>query len=171
MCLFIYVLLICTSYFTIRNRLHSTSPEIAAHRNQSIEHNLRFSRTLFLVIAASLVFWLPSFVVYNAKEFCPQCVSPPVLWLVNTLHLANSMVHPLMYTFRMPIFKTALRKFRRKRRQNVEVKQRTGFELWKFFLSSNGKHQPRQAPESTDRNVEIQSVVDGGFQLESFQGE
>ena len=171
MCLFIYVLLICASYFTIRNRLRSTSPEIAAHRNQSIGHNLRLSRTLFIVIAASLVFWLPAFVVYTVKEFFPQCVSPPVLWFVNTLHLANSMVNPLMYTFRMPIFKAALRKFRRKRRENVEVRQRTGFELWKFFQSSNGKQQPRQAPESTDRNVEIQAVVDGGFQLESFQGE
>ena len=171
MCLFISVLFICASYFTIHNRLSSTSPEIAAHRNQSIEHNQRLSRTLFIVIAASLVFWLPAFVVYTVQEFCLQFVSLPVYWLMNALHLANTMVNPFVYTFRMPIFKAALRKFRRKQRQNVEARQRTGFELWKFFQSSNRKHQPSQAHQRTDRNVEIQAVVDGGFQLESFQRE
>ena len=150
-CLFISVLFICASYFKIHNRLRSTSAEIAPHSNQSIEQSLKLSRTLFIVIAASLVFWGPAFVVYTVKEFCPQCVSPLVHWLVNALHLANSMVNPFVYTFRMPIFKAALRKFRRKRRQNVEVRSgRTGFELWKFFYSPNGTRQPRQATQSTD---------------------
>ena len=120
-CLFIALLVICASYIKIRNRLRSTSAEIAPRSNRSTEHNVRLSRTMFIVIAASLVFWLPAFVVYNIREFCQQCFSMPVLWFVNALHFANSMVNPFVYTFRMPIFKDALKKLYCKRRQNLEI--------------------------------------------------
>ena len=146
-CLFISILLTCASYLKIHNRLRRASAEIAAHSNQSIEHSLRLSRTLFIVIAVSLVFWLPAFVVYTVNEFCPKCVSPLVYWLVKALHLANSMVNPFVYTFRMPIFKDALRKFCHKRRQNLEVSQRTGFELSRFSHTPNRKRQTRQATQ------------------------
>ena len=170
-CLFIALLVICASYVKIRNRLRSASVEIEPHSNQSIEHtSLRLSRTLFIVIAASLVFWLPAFIVYTIKELCPKCVSPNVRWLVNALHLANSMVNPFVYIFRMPIFKGALKNFRRKRQQNVEVTQRTGFGLWTIFHSHKGTRQPRQATQSTDINVKIQAVANDDFQLELFQG-
>ena len=170
-CLLIPVLFICASYFKIRNRLRSTSAEIAPHRNQSIEHSLRLSRTLFIVIAASLVFWGPAFVVYTVKELYPQSVSQPVHWLVNALHLANSLVNPFVYTFRMPIFKAALRKFCRKRRQNVEGRRRrTGFQLWKIFHSPNGTRRQRQATQSSDMDVEIHIVAEDGFQLKPLQG-
>ena len=169
-CLFIALLVICASYVKIRNRLRSTSAEIEPHSNQSIEHSLRLSRTLFIVIAVSLVFWLPAFIVYTIKELCPKCVSPTVHWLVNALHLANSMVNPFVYTFRMPIFKDALGNFRRKRRQNVEVTQRTGVELWKFFHSPTGTRQQRQVTQSIEINVEIQAVTDDAFQRERFSG-
>ena len=119
--LFIALLVICASYIKIRNRLRSSPTEIAPQTNRYTEHNSRLSRTMFITIAASLVFWLPAFVVYTVREFCPRCFSPFVNWLVNALHLANSMVNPFVYTFRMPIFKNALKKFWRKRRQNLEV--------------------------------------------------
>ena len=120
-CLFIALLVICASYITIRNRLRSTSAEIAPQSNRSTEHNLRLSKTMFIVIAASLVFWSPAFVVYTMREFCHLCFPPPVHWFVNVLHLANSMINPFVYTFRMPIFKDALKKFWCKRRKNLEV--------------------------------------------------
>ena len=120
-CLFIALLVICASYIKIRNRLRSTSAEIAPHSNRSTEQNLRLSRTMFIVIAVSLVFWLPAFVVYTVREFCKECYSTPVHWFMNSLHLANSMVNPFVYTFRMPIFKDALKKFWCKPQQNLEV--------------------------------------------------
>ena len=119
LCLFIAPLVICTSYVKIRNRLRCTPAELVPQTNRFTEHNLRLSRTMFIVIAASFVFWLPTFVVYTLKEFCQQCFPRSVHWLVNALHLANSMVNPLVYTFRMPLFKDALKKFWRKRRQNL----------------------------------------------------
>ena len=122
-CLFISLLVICASYLKIRNRLRYTTAEIAIEVNdrQSTEHNLRLSRTMFIVIAVSLLFWLPAFVVYTTIDFCLRCVSPPVVSFVNALHLANSMVNPFVYTFRMPIFKDALKKISQKRRQKIQI--------------------------------------------------
>ena len=111
MCLLISILIICTSYLSIRTRLRATSsPTVDNHKQGSREHNLRLARTLNITIASSLVFWMPSFVVYSTRGFCPSCVSIPlVFWLVDAMYLANSMVNPLVYSFRMQIFKDALR--------------------------------------------------------------
>ena len=142
--LFIDLLVICGSYIKIRNRLRSTSGKIASQSNRSTERNLRFPRTMFIVIAASLVFWVPTFGVYTVREFCKRCISSPVHWFVNALHLANSMVNPFVYTFRMPIFKDALKKFRRKRRQYLEGTtcpgRQGGVELGRYVHSPNGTY-------------------------------
>ena len=121
-CLFIALLVICASYLKIRTRLRRTNPELDVHNRQVTERNLRFSRTIFLATAVSLLFWLPAFAVYTTRGFCPQCFPPPVVWFVNALHLANSLVNPFVYSFRMPIFKDALKKFSRKRGQNNEIR-------------------------------------------------
>ena len=173
-CLFIALLVICASYLKIRNRLRSTSPDITFHKNRSTEHNLRLSRTLFIVVAVSLVFWLPAFVVYTVSEFCRQCFSPSVSFLVNALHLANSLVNSFVYIFRMPIFKDALKKFRRKRRQNVKVRLEAGG----GNLGSAGSFTPlgmkrrnhtsdMPSHSSADSNVKIHTVFDDGFQLDN----
>ena len=60
-------------------------------------------------------------VVYIMRDFCLQCFSAPVLWFVNALHFANSIINKFVYTFRMPIFKDALKKFWCKPQQNLEV--------------------------------------------------
>ena len=115
--LIVALLVICVSYLMIRTRLRSTS-----NSSRSTKRNLRLSRTVFLVIAVSLVFWLPAFVVYAVQGFCPRCFLQSVFSVVNALHLANSMVNPFVYTFRMPVFKDSLKRFWRKRRQNVEIR-------------------------------------------------
>ena len=172
--LIIALLVICASYMKIRNRLRSTLAEIQT--NRSTEHNLQLSRTMFIVIAASLVFWLPAFVVYTVKDFCPQCFSPVVLWFVNVLHLGNSMVNPFLHTFRMPIFKDSLKKLLRKRGQNLAVQfaqaDGVGFRLGgtltpQIERTTNTSSTPRHS--NTEINVEIQTVADDGFQLEIFK--
>ena len=120
--LFVSLLVICGSYLTIRNRLHYAAPEMEVHNRRSTEHNLRLSRTFFIVIAFSLVFYLPAFSVYTIRAFCEPCISLTGVFIVKTLHLANSMVNPFVYSFRMPIFKDALRACWRKRRQNFEIR-------------------------------------------------
>ena len=119
-CLLISFLIICVSYLSIHTRLRATpSAELDNHRHRLREHNLRFSKTVFIAIASSLVFWMPAFVVYSTRVFCQRCFTPLVFWLVDAMYLVNSMVNPLVYSFRMQIFRDALHKFWRKRRQNT----------------------------------------------------
>ena len=119
-CLLISFLIICVSYLRIRTRLRAPPrAELDNHRHRSREHNLRFSKTVFIAIASSLAFWMPAFVVYSTREFCQRCFTPLVFWLVDAMYQVNSMVNPLVYSFRMQIFKDALHEFWRKRQQNV----------------------------------------------------
>ena len=115
-CLFIALLAICGSYLQIRRKWRSNViPGEEMHARQTAERNLRLSRTVFIVIAVSLVFWLPATIVYTARPFCrPPCVGPIVMVVVNVFHLANSMVNPIVYSFRMAIFKDALKKLSRR---------------------------------------------------------
>ena len=142
-CLFISLFVMCASYLKIRTRLRSLSPgELKSHSRQTTEHNLRLTRTTFLVTAVSVSFWIPAFVVYTIRDFCgpPPCFSSPVLSFVNALHLANSMVNPFVYSFRMAIFKDALKKFlRRRRRNHIEM---ASVQANRLGLSSEGSCTP-----------------------------
>ena len=120
--LFISLLVICTSYLTIRLRLRSTAPNSDSVQIQaSRERSLRMSRTVFIVVAVSLVFWFPSFVMVTTQDFC-SCFRPLAAWFVVVLQLANSMVNPFVYSIRIPIFQDALKKCWRKRRHNIELR-------------------------------------------------
>ena len=108
--------IICASYLSIRSRLYATQADVQdGQRRSTRDQNIRLSKTFYLVVAVSLIFWLPGFLVYTINEFCPQCFSSTLLWFGNVLHLANSMVNPLVYSFRMKIFKDALKKCWKKR--------------------------------------------------------
>ena len=120
--LFISLLVICTSYLTIRLRLRSTAPNSDSVQIQaSTGRSLRMSRTVFIVVAVSLVFWFPSFVMVTTQDFC-SCFRPLAAWFVVVLQLANSMVNPFVYSIRIPIFQDALKKCWRKRRHNIELR-------------------------------------------------
>ena len=122
-CLFISFVMICASYLKIRTRLSSIALEVAVvNRRQTAEYNLRLSRTLFVVIALSLLFWLPAFAVYIGRDICKRCFHPYVKWTVNVFHLANSLVNPFVYSFRMPVFKEALEKLSRRRRHVIRTR-------------------------------------------------
>ena len=105
----------------IRLRVQSTAPNSDFQRQASREKSLRMSRTVFIVVAVSLVFWFPAFIMITIGDFC-SCFSPLAVWFVIVLQLGNSMVNPFVYSFRMPIFQDALKKCWRKRRQNIELR-------------------------------------------------
>ena len=121
--LFISLLVICASYLTIRSRLQSAvlDHDLDVRRQATTERTLQMSRTFFIVVTVSLVFWLPAFVMFTIKEFC-SCFSPLAVRFVIVLMSVNSMVNPFVYSFRMPMFQDALKKCRRKRRQNIELR-------------------------------------------------
>ena len=81
---FIRLCVICGSYLKIRNRLRSPAPELDVLSRQSAERNLRLSRTIFVTIAVSLVFWIPAVVVYITRDLCHRCFPPPRITIVNT---------------------------------------------------------------------------------------
>ena len=123
-CLFVSFLVTCISYVKIRRRVICTSREQNTFntRNRLDASNARLSRTLFGVLAISFLLCLPASVVYIAKAFCQSCVPRLLSRTVGSLRLANSMVNPLVYSFKMPAFKNALGRLRRRWRQNIEIR-------------------------------------------------
>jgi len=105
--LVLFLVTICASYMVIRTRLNSRAPTIdsANNRQNEQQQNAKLSRTLFIVITASLFFWVPSIVVYCTYYFCNQCVPVLVFHFFNLFSLANSLVNPIIYSFRIPMFK------------------------------------------------------------------
>ena len=139
-CLFISFVMICASYLKIRTRLSSTAPEVTAVKSrQTTEYNVRLSRTLFVVIALSLLFWLPAFAVYIGRDICKRCFHPYVIWTVNVLLLANSLVNPFVYSFRMPVFKEALEKLSRRQRHVIRTRN---IEATSLALSPSSTSRP-----------------------------
>jgi len=57
--------------------------------------------------------------VYNQNILLEMLFSD-LPWLVNVLYLANSMVIPFVYSFRMQIFKNALNKRWKKQAEKVQ---------------------------------------------------
>ena len=101
------VVTICVSYLAIRKRLNSRVPVIdgAHNRQNEQQQNVKLSSTLFIVITASLLFWVPSIVVYCTHYLCEKCVPVLVFQIFNLFSLANALVNPIIYSFRIPMFK------------------------------------------------------------------
>ena len=139
------LLVICASYLMIRSRLQCTAIDLDVQRQASAEKTLRMSRTFFIVIAVSLIFWLPGSVMGFIRDLC-ACLSPVPAWFVTVLALGNSIANPLVYSFRMPMFQDALKKFWRKRQQNIELRAVAGrshisnFSLWIRCISGLERH-------------------------------
>ena len=112
---FISLCMTSVAYLIIRNRFRSTNPAVSCafkgHNRKMIEKNIKLSKTLFLVIGLSFGFWLPAITMYTIIPFCDECFSY-IFWSIATfLHLGNSLVNPIVYSFRMPMFKAAVRKY------------------------------------------------------------
>ena len=106
---------ICVSYLAIRKRLNCRVPAIdgARHsRETEPELKAKLSRTLFIVIAASLFFWFPCMVICSIYSLCRQCVPLILVHIFNMFRLANSAVNPIIYSFRIPEFRETLKRIK-----------------------------------------------------------
>jgi len=103
---------ICVSYLAIRTRLNRRVPAIdtTQSRENESQQNVKLSRTLFIVITASLLFWIPGIVINSTLNICLNCVPLPVFEILNIFRLANSLVNPIIYSFRIPMFRETLRR-------------------------------------------------------------
>ena len=77
--------------------------------NREIEsqQNVKLSRTLFVVTTASLLFWIPGVIANVILYLCLNCVPIIVFQIFNMFRLANSLVNPIIYSFRIPMFREA----------------------------------------------------------------
>ena len=82
------------------------------NRQNEPHHNPKLSRTLFIMITASLVFWIPGIVVNCTYYLCSKCIPLLVLHSSNLFHLANSLVNPIIYSFRIPIFRETFKRMK-----------------------------------------------------------
>ena len=107
------LIIICGSYLSIRKKLHCRVPTIHQNGGNHEERNIRLSRTLFIVIIASFVCWLPGGVlhlIHGVGEYVPIAV----LYTGILCNITSSIVNPVIYSFRMHIFKEPLGKLRPK---------------------------------------------------------
>ena len=86
--------------------------------------------TLFITTLVSLLLWLPYSILYffvdRSTYISLNSLSGPerirLLFSLNSLRYANSLVNPILYTIRMPDFKRALLSlFRHPQRENVAI--------------------------------------------------
>ena len=111
------LVIVSLSYLAIRTKITQQGPAInTAHNRQDNERNAKLSRTLFIVIGASVIFWFPGLVVYLISLFfTPGQHSTIFIFLFSTmLHVTNSLVNPIIYSLRMPVFREAFKRVKKK---------------------------------------------------------
>ena len=114
--LFFCLFVVLMTYMAIRTRLKTAVPACAVETRSRrlLEQNIKLSKTMFVVIGLSFGFWLPGITVYTVLALCDHCF-PGTTYehpfsIATVLYLANSLVNPIVYTYRMPMFKVAMKK-------------------------------------------------------------
>ena len=106
---------ICVSYLSIRKRINSRTPAIdTEHSRISVEQNTKLSKTLFIVIGASVALWVPSLTWYNISVWYPRLFPHFVIHIFAIPHITNSLVNPIIYSLRIPVFKKTIQQVRNK---------------------------------------------------------
>ena len=119
--------IICGSYWSIRNKLYSRDvPAINRSSRNNVEQNIKLSKTLCIVTAASCVCWLPGSILYFVNAVCKCRISMGALYATTLFNIASSFVNPVIYSFRMPIFKEPLSKLKPRRTRNDRRNSKAG---------------------------------------------
>ena len=106
---------ICVSYLSIRKRINNRTPAFdKAHSRISVEQNTKLSKTLFIVIGASVALWVPSLTWYNISVWFPRLFPHFVIHIFTMPLITNSLVNPIIYSLRIPVFKKTIQQVRNK---------------------------------------------------------
>ena len=107
---FLFCLLtIVVSYSSMAIKMvYGTQP----HHRSATNRGRKLTKTLFIVTVVSLLLTLP-YIIFELCSILQLCTSiPPQLRIsFHFMFYANSLVNPVLYTFRMPEFKRALLSF------------------------------------------------------------
>ena len=119
--------IICGSYWSIRNKLYSRDvPAINRSSRNNVEQNIKLSKTLCFVTAASCVCWLPGSILYFVYAVCKCRIYMGALYATTLFNIASSFINPVIYSFRMPIFKEPLSKLKPRRTRNDRRNSKAG---------------------------------------------
>ena len=100
------LLIICFSYLAIRKRLNCRVPPIDTHL-QAEWVTTKHKTLMYFVYCSSCLTCILAPEYYNLYFVLSKVISRPLTaWFSGTLfYLANSGVNPIIYSFRIPIFK------------------------------------------------------------------
>ena len=112
----VVLILICVVYFLIFLQTTQNIPD--GFHQRRIQQNKKLSKTLCVVTFFSLVCWFPSIVMALAIDYTKYYTASS-LKLSHSLHnlfllfkvmqYGNSLVNPIVYSFRMPLFKSEIK--------------------------------------------------------------
>ena len=106
---FLSLFVICSSYLLIRKRLYDRNPAIdKADCRKLVEQSAKYSKTFFIVIGASVTLWAPSMTLNNINNLWLGLLPGFMDYLTNFLHVTNSLVNRIIYSFRIAVFKKTL---------------------------------------------------------------
>ena len=121
----------CCLYIVIWKLSKKEDPRLSRDKR---EQNKRLAKTLFIVTATSVVTWLPfavTFVLPHHIRNQYDCRVQSVCYVGHFTQLANSLLNPMIYCFRMPEFSRILKQnlFRGTRTNVVNVQSGETFSL------------------------------------------
>lgn len=154
-CFLVPLIMICFTYIAlwllVKFQKHDSN---FWNRNKEI----KLSLTIFFVILLFIAAWTPFMVINIVMFFCGHCVIPnTVAYVSKLLHYSNSAVNPLVYGYRLPEFKRALRfliKSRKKLRFASLSFNQSSFEVRQLF-----NRQSKSSVKATHKHFERITAV------------
>ncbi|XP_078377719.1 somatostatin receptor type 2-like [Oculina patagonica] len=117
--------IICAAYILICLQTRQTCPE--AGRNERREQqNKKLTKTLLIVTVLSLICWLPAIILsfwISSSVIVDTLYTNNVIRIIKIFQYANSIVNPIVYAFRMPLFKSEIKKLFSKRNHDANSNQ------------------------------------------------
>ena len=98
---------ICSLYTMMYVYSRLGNPRIRRYKR---EQNKRLAKTLFIVTMLTFITWIPLVVATVSPQRYDHCVTPTSLFVGIFLQLANSALDPLVYCYRMPEFRSVLKR-------------------------------------------------------------
>ena len=124
MYLFACLIIISCAYSAVWFFSRKEDPRLPPNR---YNRNKELAKTLFIVTLLSLITWLPFTVVHNLRFTLKGNIAFGSVFddVAQVLYLANSFINPVVYCFKMPLFRRTLRKvFLRKNTASQHVRER-----------------------------------------------
>ena len=109
---FLALVIICTSYILIHQQTLQNIPE-GLNELRRAQQNKKLTKTLIIVTVLSLICWIPGIIIMillNFTSAIPDNIDAyTVILVVKMVQYGNSIVNPIVYTFRMPLFKSEIK--------------------------------------------------------------